>query len=226
MGFVFINVVALQVKTHLAVYSSGELCLDYGGTLITVQDFQYIAFVEWLGLQGSPGDDLVWSPISLVWVLFQEIVGKTVFSMCSISIQIKPQHPYKDTTIGFCLWPMRLLKWFRQQSWAQDDLNLMIKESHSRKILITFLIWDSKIYHHVILTLVFCCPERRGRYKYCAGVHLRTTRGGFRPWFQHSGEGEAGKLHRQQTLPASHWQWAQNNSIRLGKVSKQQNLKC
>lgn len=112
-----------------------------------------------------------------------------------------------------------------QQSWAQDDLRLMNKKSHLREVLITFRIWDSKIYHQVILTLFFCCPERRGRYKYCAEVDLGTTRGGFGPHFQHSGEGEAGKLRRQQTLPDSHQQWAQNNSIRLEKVSKQETLK-
>lgn len=46
----------------------------------------------------------------------------------------------------------------------------------------------------------------------------------FRPQFQHWEDGEAEKLGRQQALPASH-QRVQKNSIRLGKVSKQKNLK-
>lgn len=53
----------------------------------------------------------------------------------------------------------------------------------------------------------------------CGAADVRTARE-FSPQFQHLVEGEAGKQHKQPTLPLSHWQWAQEDFIRLGKVSK------
>lgn len=59
MGIVFIIVVALQVKTHLAVYSSGGLCLDYGGTLITFKIFNISLSQNGWGCKGAL--EMIWS---------------------------------------------------------------------------------------------------------------------------------------------------------------------